>query len=144
MNENRFGLIAGGVALISLVGVTIATIIYRESKKTYKRKFDPEAVEELSGKVVDIVYSGLENRENMGVELMLKSGEEFNSVHLGPAWFIDRQNGKIKQGEKIKIRGSRVIHNHDPVIVAEIVKKGDKVFRLRDETGHPVWSAWVE
>jgi hypothetical protein len=144
MKENRYGIIAGSVALLALTGVMLAAKGFRRSGKNYIRKFDPASVEELNGRVEDLVYSGRENGENRGVELILKSEDHFIPVHLGPAWFIERQKGRLKRGEKVQVRGSRILFNLEPIIVAETVTKGDKVLRLRYQTGSPVWKAWTE
>ncbi len=142
--NNRSKLISGGVVFLTLSGMILAAIGFRRSHRTYRRKFDPASIEERSGKVEDIVYTGRENREDSGVELLLKSGDEFVSVHLGPAWYLERQNGRLRKGEKVIVRGSKILHNHEPVIIAETVARGDKVFRLRDQNGHPVWTAWLD
>jgi hypothetical protein len=63
-------------------------------------------------------------------------------VHLGPAWYLDRQQTRIKTGEKVSVRGARSKMNGQDVLIAEIVKRGGQNMRLRNENGHPVWSAW--
>ena len=61
-------------------------------------------------------------------------------MHLGPVWYIERLDIKIKKGDKVGVKGSRVMMRDKPTIIAAEVKKGDEVLILRDEDGIPVWS----
>lgn len=142
MRTGKIEMVAGGVILATLAGATIAGLQYRNRMKIYNRKFDPDAVEEFKGRVEEMLYSGGENGEDKGVELILRSGDELLSVHMGPAWYIKHQPEHFKVGDKVVVRGSKIMHNHDQIIIAEWVKKGDLTFRLRQENGHPAWSAW--
>jgi hypothetical protein len=77
-----------------------------------------------------------------GIELLVKTDKETIPFHLGPAYFIERLDVKIEKGDKIEVKGSRVTISGKPVIIAAEIKKGDSVFRLRDDAGTPVWSGW--
>lgn len=63
-------------------------------------------------------------------------------VHLGPGWLIKNQDIKIEPKDKIKIKGSRIIFQGIPAIIAAKVKKGEYRPRLREESGFPAWSGW--
>ncbi|MDX1642093.1 MAG: hypothetical protein R3220_10370 [Balneolaceae bacterium] len=142
MKTTKTELLAGGVALATLAGVAYTGYQYRKHHRRYDRKFDPETVEDTTGVIEEVHYTGRENGEDRGVELILKSGEDLIPVHLGPAWFMDMQDGVIKKGDKITVKGSSVVHNHTPVIIAMELHYKDRVLRLRDPNGHPFWSAW--
>ncbi len=73
---------------------------------------------------------------------MVKTEKETISVHLGPAWYIQRQDMKIVPGDKVEITGSRITFEGKPAIIAAEVKKGTEILKLRDENGFPVWSGW--
>ncbi len=77
-----------------------------------------------------------------GVHLTVKMDKETISVHLGPAWYVQRQDIKIVPGDKVEITGSRIIFQRQPAIIAAEVKRGDEILKLRDENGFPVWSGW--
>jgi hypothetical protein len=141
MKLNKVEIVAGSFALATLTGAAVAALKYRNIHKPYSRNFDPSAIEDLMGKVEEIAYAGHENGEGRGVELLLRTDEELISVHLGPAWYLDMQSEKIKPGQKISVRGSRVMHNQEPILIAETITRGDKVLRIRSEEGYPVWSA---
>jgi hypothetical protein len=142
MKASKTELLAGGAALAALAGAAYTGYQYRKHHKRYGRKFDPDTIEELTGVVEEIHYTGRENGEGRGVELILRTGEEHIPVHLGPAWYMDMQEHVLKNGEKISVKGSRVKHNHVPVIIAIKLMYKDRVLRLRDPIGHPFWSAW--
>lgn len=135
-------MVAGGAALVTLAGVALAGYQYRNRHKAYHRDFDMEKVEELTGKIADIKFTGKDNSESKGMELVLQSDEKKIAVHLGPVWYMNMQREKLEKGDVITVKGSRVSMNHRPVMIAEELKLGNKVLKLRDPNGHPHWMAW--
>jgi hypothetical protein len=77
-----------------------------------------------------------------GVHLIVKTDKEPLSVHLGPTWYIQRQDIKIMPGDKVEITGSKINFQGQPAIIATEVKKGTEILKLRDQNGFPVWSGW--
>ncbi len=71
---------------------------------------------------------------------MLQTDKETIPVHLGPAWYIDKQTPHIETNDTISVIGSRVTMDGKPAIVAAQIKKGNEVLKLRDDNGVPVWS----
>lgn len=108
----------------------------------YGRLYNPKTAEPISGEVVSVDTITPLKGMSYGVHLMLETDKETISVHLGPAWYVQRQDIKIKPGDKVMITGSRVIFERKPAIIAAEVKKGDEILKLRDENGFPVWSGW--
>ncbi len=108
----------------------------------YNRMYNPATIETISGTVelVDKVtpIKGM----YYGIHLNVKTEKETISVHLGPGWYIERLDTKIEKGDKIEVKGSRVIIMGKPAIIASEIKKGDSVLVLRDNAGIPVWSGW--
>ena len=130
----------GGLALLSLAGAAYV-IGKRFNHRYYSRNFDPETVEELTGKIVEIGYSG-EEGEEQGIYLIIESGEQMLPVHLGPAWFINRRDRRFRKGEKVKIIGSRTECDGEECMVAASIFSGDRMLELRSEEGVPYWSGW--
>jgi hypothetical protein len=97
-------------------------------------------VETLSGEVVSVdKLTG--PRGGAGVHVTLKTDKaETVAVHLGPAWYLDKQSLTVKQGDKLTVRGSRVSFDDKPAIIAAEVTKEGQTLRLRDEKGVPVWA----
>lgn len=108
----------------------------------YGRMYDAKTVETVSGTVTGIEEMTPAKGMGRGVHLVLKTDKETISVHLGPAWYIERQDTKIAAGDKIEVKGSRITYEGKPAIIAAEVHKGDEVLLLRDANGIPMWAGW--
>lgn len=108
----------------------------------YDRMYNPQTVETIRGKVVSVDKIEPIRGMNYGVHLTVNTDKETISVHLGPAWYIENQDIKIAPGDMIEVKGSRIIFDGGPVLIAMEVKKGNDVLVLRDSRGFPVWSGW--
>jgi len=75
-----------------------------------------------------------------GIHLKVKTDTETISVHLGPAWFIERQDISIEKGDTIEVKGSKITFNGAPAVIAAAVEKEEQELRLRDDNGFPVWA----
>lgn len=112
--------------------------------------YDPGTVETVSGKVVAVERTAPKGRTmdgrmpgtRYGVHLVLKTGKETIPVHLGPAWYIENQAVKIAPKDRIEVKGSRIMFEGKPALVAAQVTKGSEVLTLRDANGVPVWIGW--
>ena len=105
------------------------------------RMYDQKTVETVSGQVAKVEQIPARGRGGPGgIHLLLKTDKEEIPVHLGPAWYINKQPVKIAAQDTIEVRGSRVTFEGKPAIIAAEVKRGDQTLKLRDETGVPVWS----
>ena len=74
-----------------------------------------------------------------GVHLLLKTDEEEMAVHIGPAWYVDKQALKLAAQDTLEVHGSRMAYAGKPAIIAAEVRKGDQVLKLRDHSGTPLW-----
>lgn len=108
----------------------------------YGRMYNRQTVETLSGEVVSVEKITPTRGMSQGVHLILKTAKENVSVHLGPEWYIENQDIQIQPKDKIEVKGSRITFGGKPAIIAAEIKKGDRIFQLRDENGFPVWSGW--
>lgn len=140
--------------LITLVMTSIAMTAFAAQGKggrgsggwgmggAYQRMYDPATIETVTGKVIAVERATPIKGMGTGIHLKLKTGQETLSVHLGPAWYIQRLDDEIKQGDTIEVNGSKVTVAGKPAIIAAQVKKGDALLTLRDNSGIPVWSGW--
>lgn len=142
MKTGKIEMIATGLFFATLTGAAVIGLQYRNRHKVYNRKFDSESVDEFEGRIEEIIHAGGENGEDKGVELVLKTGDDLITVHLGPAWYINHQSERFKEGDKVIARGSKIVHNHQDIIIAEWLKYGNYMLRLRFKNGHPLWNAW--
>jgi len=108
----------------------------------YGKSYDPATLRNLRGEVVWI--KKLVPAEGMadGLQLLLKMRDETIPVHLGPLWFLERQDFTLAAGDAVEVVGSRVTFEGMPALIATEVKKGENVLRLRESGGFPLWSAW--
>lgn len=106
----------------------------------YAKMYDTKTVETITGEVVSVdkitPYRGM----SRGVHLVLKTDKETIPIHLGPAWYLEKQDIKIMPKDTLEVTGSRITFKGKPAIIAGDVKKGDQVLKLRDENGYPYWS----
>jgi len=108
----------------------------------YARMYDSKNVETITGEVLSIDKITPMKRMSYGIHLIVKTDKETISVHLGPGWYIEKQDIKINPKDKVDVKGSRITFEGKPAIIAAEVKKGDEILKLRDENGFPVWSGW--
>ncbi len=106
------------------------------------RMYNPETSEKISGEVVS-VDEIIRGRDGFyGVHLAVKTDKETVTVHLGPGWYIEKQDTKIEAKDKVEIIGSKILYDDKPAIIAYEVKKGDDTLVLRDANGFPAWRGW--
>ena len=108
----------------------------------YNRMYNPATVETVSGVIESVDKITPMKGMNSGIHVMLKTDKETISVHVGPEWYIERQDVKLEKGDKIEVKGSRVTFAGKPAIIAAEVKKGDSTLVLRDSSGIPAWAGW--
>ncbi len=105
-----------------------------------QRIYNPSTVKTVSGTVtaVDQIASG--RGRFYGIHIMLKTGNEVLSIHLGPAGYLEQQGMNIQKGDTITVTGSQVTVQGEPAIIAAEVRNGSRTVRLRDNIGKPLWS----
>ena len=108
----------------------------------YQRLYNTDTVKTVEGEVSKTEYFSAKQGMEQGVHLLLKKDDELLAVHLGPRWFLDKQDVQIAKGDHIKVTGSRITLNGKPTIIAAEIERYDEIFHLRDEEGFPVWVGW--
>jgi hypothetical protein len=108
----------------------------------YGRMYNPKTVETLVGEVITVGRITPNRRMSYGVYIIVKTEKETVSVHLGPGWFIDNQDIKMKLEDRVEVKGSRIFFRGKRAIIAAVVKRGNETLELRNESGFPVWSGW--
>ncbi len=78
-----------------------------------------------------------------GVAVLVKDGDgDIVTVHLGPRWFVDPDATGIHKGDRVKVKGAWVTINHEDVVMASKISRGDffeyKVRLTKD--GTPFWT----
>ena len=134
---------ASGLVLIGagIAGLFLSKALKR--RKKYLRDFDPDSKEEIQGQIKEIKYEPDDKESVNGVAFVVESGEREVPVHLGPAWFVNRQFKRFKEGEEVSVNGSNIRYNGQDILVVETLRRGKKQYRLRDEEGAPFWDARI-
>jgi hypothetical protein len=145
MKSGRFSIHAVIAAAIPLF---CATIVFAgmgmggwEPKSRYNRMYDPKTVETIRGEVISVDKIVPGKGMSYGLHAVLKTEKGEISVHLGPGWYLEKQDLKVGVKDTIEVKGSRITFEGKPAIIAAEVKKGDGVLKLRDDRGVPAWSA---
>jgi hypothetical protein len=108
-------------------------------RSLYQKMYDNESIVTLTG-IVHAVEEVTPRREmSPGIQLKVKTEEETLSVHLGPAWFIKEQDMQVIKGDPVEIKGSQVLFDGEPVVMAAEMKRGEEALALRDRNGFPLW-----
>ncbi len=102
--------------------------------------YNPQSVVTVAGTVVSITPSPGKPGLPYLVYLTLQTGEGKISIFLGPSHYVVKLPVQIKVLDRIQVTGSKIRWEGSSVILAAEVKKGDKVLKLRDPYGVPVWS----
>ncbi len=136
--KNTKTLITISAAIAGLLGISSAAA--QPGRGAANRRYDTKTVETIQGKVLSVEKTGSPGGRGQGIHLMLQTDKEAISVHLGPAWYIDKQTPHIEANDTITVTGSRVTIDGKEMIIAAQVKKGDEILKLRDENGVPAWS----
>lgn len=134
--------IGGGLALLSAAGIAYVVARRLNHRQTYERPFDKKNMVELTGTVLEVSNAQEDKDEKRGVHLILDTKKEQIPVHLGPLWFITRQQHLFKKGDEVTVKGSKVGFKDGEIIVATEVRQKNMCMRLRDERGIPVWESW--
>jgi len=107
---------------------------------SYCGMYNSGSIETFTGEVVSVdQFTPMKGMSN-GVRLVVKTGNETIYVHLGPMWFIEKQDLKIEPKDKITVKGSSITFEGKKTIMATEIKKGNEVLKLWDERGYPLWS----
>jgi hypothetical protein len=121
-----------------IVAMTISGLC--ASSALAQRNYNPKTVETVEGKVLSVEKTNPPAERGHGVHIMLQTDKETISVHLGPAWFLEKQTMQIGANDTVTVTGSRVMMEGKPVLIAAQIKKGEEILKLRDDNGVPAWS----
>lgn len=108
----------------------------------YGRLYDPGTEQRLVGEVLRIDKMTPAEGMSDGLYLTLRTRAETIPVHLGPIWYLERQDFSIVEGSRLEVTGSRITFDGNSALVAAKVKKVDKVLYLRENNGFPLWTGW--
>jgi hypothetical protein len=100
--------------------------------------YDLDTVTTLRGTVVAVTVLPAQHGRAGGMHVTLENEQGPLSVHLGPTWFLEREGVKLSKGDSLEVTGS-VVGDDTRYVVAQELKQGTTVIRLRDDRGLPLW-----
>lgn len=106
----------------------------------FARRFDTNTIVTVQGTVKRLETFTPGRRMSAGVRAVIQAGADSVTVHLGPRWFVERQDIQIMPKDEVVVTGSRVSYADGPVVVATVIVRGDQTLQLRDAAGIPLWS----
>jgi hypothetical protein len=95
------------------------------------------------GQVAQVVTETLEGNMHPGMAILVDTKTQGRlHVHLGPVWYLERQEFEIKPGDEVGIKGMCEKQADKTDVIAYELTRGDYVLHLRDARGRPNWEAW--
>jgi len=112
-------------------------------RSNYDQLYDEGKSKEISGKVTRIFNVRPLAGMSPGLALAIETGDGEEIVHLGPTWFINRQDLAVKEGNEVTVTGAQASIAGETVYIASSVKAGRETVHLRDpKTGQSAWTEW--
>lgn len=137
--RTRMHIIIVTAVLLATAGAWAQTEPCAQAGEKGSRCFDPQTVTTIRGTVVDTGGLGAALGLSGMIEIRVRTEQETLPVQLAPREYLDTQNTKVEQDDRVEVTGSRIIADNRPMIIAMEVRKGDQVLKLRDKQGHPLW-----
>ncbi|HLW34420.1 MAG TPA: hypothetical protein VKS98_02070 [Chthoniobacterales bacterium] len=131
------------IVILAMIGGLFATssALAQPGRAAADRPYDPKTVETVQGTVLSVQKMSPPKDRGYGVHLTLQTADNpVLDIHLGPAWYVDKQTPHIEAKDVITVTGSRISIDGQSAIIAAEVQKGPSVLRLRDKNGVPAWS----
>jgi hypothetical protein len=153
--ETNMKIIATTIALVALAATVLPTLAMAEAPVPRNRCWskdiamrpinDPQLRVSTAGRVVAIDATN-RNQPAIGTQLRLRTddGKETN-ISLEPSLSPRPQPKSIRIGDRLEIQGAKITSLKQPTrIVATTVKKGDRVWQVRDPGGKPAGAKWCK
>jgi hypothetical protein len=109
---------------------------------TYGRMYDTSKTTSLSGEIISVNRTAPMHGMSIGIQISVKSEKEALDVHLGPSWYLDKQDFKLSIKDKVSIKGALVTMPTGKTLIASEITKGKATLKLRESDGTPLWSGW--
>lgn len=102
--------------------------------------YNTQTIVTISGDVKSVQRVTPESGKSYDVYLIVQTTDAPMEVYLGPGWYIDSRDIKIREGDTVEVKGSKVNYKGEPSIIAAVVTRGADVLVLRDTSnGTPAW-----
>ena len=96
-----------------------------------------------TGKVAQILTESLDEGMYPGMAVVVNTKNQGPvHVHLGPVWFLERQEFDINPGDEVRVKGMCEKQDARLRVIAYELTRGEYTLHLRDAQGRPHWEAW--
>ncbi|WP_449244462.1 hypothetical protein [Desulfobacca acetoxidans] len=149
----RWRLISLGLGMAILLGSTYISSVYAQGRGQGFRPC-PYAPYQcpitgvckpmtITGTVSRVFTETLDDKAYPGMAIKVDSKDKGQvHVHLGPVWYLERQEFDLSSGQEVTVQGICVDEAGKIRLVAASVTAGNNVLMLRDLEGRPMWEAW--
>jgi hypothetical protein len=97
----------------------------------------------ITGKVSRVYTETLQDNMYPGMAVLIDTKDKGQvRVHLGPVWYLERQEFRLTPGQEVQVQGICLDEKGKKRLIASQVTVGDSVLLLRDREGRPMWEAW--
>ena len=97
----------------------------------------------ITGKVTRVLTETLQDKMHPGMAILLDTKDHGQvRVHLGPVWYLERQEFDLEPGQEVTVQGICLEEKGETRLIASQVTVGDSILLLRDAAGRPMWEAW--
>ena len=137
LNSRRLLLFAA-----TLIVALTATLMYagpNQTRGTGTPTYDPKTETTIRGVVQEVKEIPGPSRST-GTHLTVKADDDLYEVHLGPTWYLTKEQYTFAKGDQLEVTGSKVKYQGADAIIAREVKKDGNTWTLRDSQGIPLWS----
>ena len=103
-------------------------------------RYDTSTVETIVGTIVRVdTIRAMPGARGAGLHVLVRAGRDTIPVHLGPAAYLASRSVTLAAGAPVTVRGSRVVWQERPVLIAAELRSGKTAVTLRDAQGLPLW-----
>jgi hypothetical protein len=97
----------------------------------------------ITGKVTQVLTETLQDKMHPGMAILIDTKDKGRvRVHLGPVWYLERQEFDLEPGQEVQVKGVCLEEKGETRLIAAQVTVDDSVLLLRDQEGRPMWEAW--
>lgn len=130
-----------GLVLPAATGAQLTTVPASKGTRIhYSSLYDPGTVETVQGEVLSLGKSLSGNGRDYCLNLTLNTSRGKILVILMPESYHGEKSLPIRPKDRLEVKGSRVTLPGTPAIIAAEIRKGERLLKLRDATGRPVWA----
>jgi hypothetical protein len=133
----QFGLLIG--AVLAGLGAVGAFANSGQRSANRSRIYDRTTETKING-VIQEVKEVPGPGKTTGTHLTVKADGQVYDVHVGPTWYLTREEYTFAKGDTVEVIGSKVKYQGANAIIARQIKKEGKTWTLRNEQGVPLWS----